>query len=311
MALALEEPGDEVWDDLVSDHGAATGPTGYGGLSIFWRVRLPGAWDPPRTTLTASVPHDPDPRGPALVVRAHAGGIRCRHLDRDRFHGRGDVFVPIPRRTDWVIDLEDTVCDVLVVDAALLAQAAGLPDDGGGAVQLRPGLAQTADVGERLWRLVDAVACDAHPQGWTSPGVADSAARLLAAATLAAFPHDVVPDVTAEDRRGAHPATLEHAILFIETNADQPIGIGDVARAAGTTPRAVQLAFRRYLGTTPMGYLRQVRLERAHADLVASDPSSHTVTGIAGRWGFAHTGRFAAQYASAYGVRPSATLAGP
>lgn len=66
--------------------------------------------------------------------------------------------------------------------------------------------------------------------------------------------------------------------------------------------------FRRYLDMTPMGYLRLVRLDRAHRDLLDADPATTRVQQVAARWGFAHTGRFAAMYREAYGRVPSDTL---
>jgi transcriptional regulator GlxA family with amidase domain len=57
-------------------------------------------------------------------------------------------------------------------------------------------------------------------------------------------------------------------------------------------------------------YLRRVRLDRAHRDLEAADPSVDTVTAIAGRWGFTHPGRFSSIYKQAFGRSPSVTLRG-
>ena len=81
------------------------------------------------------------------------------------------------------------------------------------------------------------------------------------------------------------------------------------ARAAGVGPRALQLAFARHLGLSPMAYVRRVRLECAHRELQAADPTSgDTVAAIAARWGFAKPDRFAAAYRAAYGVAPIHTL---
>jgi len=54
--------------------------------------------------------------------------------------------------------------------------------------------------------------------------------------------------------------------------------------------------------------MRRVRLSRAHQELIAGTPSTTTVTGIAQRWGFAHTGRFAVLYRQTYGQSPHTTL---
>ncbi|MGH3675509.1 MAG: helix-turn-helix transcriptional regulator [Mycobacterium sp.] len=101
---------------------------------------------------------------------------------------------------------------------------------------------------------------------------------------------------------------LREAIAFIHENADADIGLEDIAGAGNVTPRSVQYAFRRHLGTTPLEYLRRVRLDLAHRDLQAADPARDTVTAIAGRWGFAHAGRFSLAYKAAFGTPPSATL---
>lgn len=140
------------------------------------------------------------------------------------------------------------------------------------------------------------------------PLLVGSAVRLLAAVTLAAFPNTAVLDPTIEDRHDAHPATLRRAITFIDENAGRDITPADIAAAARVTVRAVQLAFRRHQGTTPTAYLRRVRLERAHRQLLESDPGRETVSAVAMCWGFASHSSFSAQYRAAYGVPPSVTL---
>jgi AraC-like DNA-binding protein len=139
-----------------------------------------------------------------------------------------------------------------------------------------------------------------------------SLGRLLASSVLAAFPSTAVTEPTSVDRHDAHPDTLRRAVAFIESNPDLDITLTDIARAAAVTPRAIQLAFRRDLDTTPMGYLRRVRLDRARADLAAAVPGDGaTVTAIAARWGSARPSRFAADYRRTYGHHPTRTLQAP
>jgi AraC-like DNA-binding protein len=161
------------------------------------------------------------------------------------------------------------------------------------------------------WRTIyddlrDAIRTD--PETMAHPLVAGNAARLLVAATLAAFPNTALTDPTIEDRHDAHPPTLRRAISFIEANADRDICVTDVAEAACVTARAVQLAFRRHLDTTPMAFLRRVRLDGARAELRAATPCQDTVTQVAARWGFHRAGVFAAHYRAAFGESPSKTL---
>jgi len=135
------------------------------------------------------------------------------------------------------------------------------------------------------------------------PLVVANAIRLLVATTLATFPHiDLARSV---DGRDAHPQSVRRAIAFIEDNAAKDITAADIAFAARVSIRAIQLAFRRHLDTTPMAYLRRVRLSCADADLRAAKGS---VTTIAARWGYARSSVFAAHYRAAYGVPPSQTL---
>ncbi len=62
---------------------------------------------------------------------------------------------------------------------------------------------------------------------------------------------------------------------------------------------------------TPTAYLRRVRLDHAHRELVgAADGDGLTVTEVAYRWGFSSPSRFAERYRAAFGVAPSQTLRG-
>jgi AraC-like DNA-binding protein len=129
---------------------------------------------------------------------------------------------------------------------------------------------------------------------------------------IAVYPGDSfaasIEDTNTEDRHDAHPATLRRAVAFIDENAHRDITPADIAAACFVTIRAVQVAFRRHLDTTPTDYLRRVRLDRAHRDLLAADPSHETLTAVALRWGFPSPSRFTAAYRRAYGVTPSRTL---
>lgn len=150
----------------------------------------------------------------------------------------------------------------------------------------------------------------ANPEARAQPLLVGRASQLLAATALTTFPNTAVTDPTAQDRQDATTETLRRAVDFISANAGLDIGPADIASAAHVTVRAVQLAFRRQLGITPTQYLRRVRLDLAHQDLLRSDPGAATVTAVAARWGFASSSRFAAYYHRVYGIPPSQTLRG-
>jgi AraC-like DNA-binding protein len=105
------------------------------------------------------------------------------------------------------------------------------------------------------------------------------------------------------------PATLRRAVAHMERHAVEDIGLDDITAVAGVGSRALQQVFRRHLDTTPLEYLRTVRLDRARAELRAAGPASGaTVSGVAARWHFTHPGRFSVLYRERYGENPSVTL---
>lgn len=142
-----------------------------------------------------------------------------------------------------------------------------------------------------------------------SPVLAEGMARLLVATALETFPNTTMDRHLQPGPSHVAPAAARRAMTYIERHADQQVALADIAAAAGTSARALQYGFRRHLDTTPLGYLQQVRLSRAHEDLRAADPTrGDTVAVIAARWGFADPSRFAAAYRAKFAVKPSETL---
>ena len=136
-----------------------------------------------------------------------------------------------------------------------------------------------------------------------------SAFDMLAAAALTVFPNTAMTAAQVPGPGRVAPAAVRRALSFIDEHADRDISAADIAAAAHVTTRAIQLAFRRHLDTTPSAYLRRVRLDHAHQQLcAASRGDGVTVTEVATRWGFASPSRFASSYRDAYGVLPSYTL---
>ena len=60
---------------------------------------------------------------------------------------------------------------------------------------------------------------------------------------------------------------------------------------------------------SPTQYIKARRLNEARRDLVASDPSTHTVAQIALGNGMPHLGRFSVNYRAQFGESPRETLA--
>jgi AraC-like DNA-binding protein len=104
------------------------------------------------------------------------------------------------------------------------------------------------------------------------------------------------------------PRIIRPAVDIIEAEPHLPLTVASLAARCHVSSRALQQGFVRHMDMSPMTYLRQVRLRRAHQDLLASDPSVETVASIAKRWGYTNPGRFAAAHAATYGEIPAVTL---
>lgn len=145
--------------------------------------------------------------------------------------------------------------------------------------------------------------------GEDTPLAQSAASRLLGRTLLHTFPNNVL-DPSAEprgvDASDATPTTVRHAVRFIEEHAHEDVTVARLAQACAVTPRALQYAFRRHLGCTPLAYLRRVRLDLVRQAL--RDGSAVSVSDAAARYGFFNPGRFAAGYRQVFDENPSDTL---
>jgi AraC-like DNA-binding protein len=124
---------------------------------------------------------------------------------------------------------------------------------------------------------------------------------------LLAADHTLRDALTGGDGLAA-PRAIREAIEIMEQNADLPLTLSAIAARSCISVRSLQLGFQRHLGTSPMTYLREVRLRRAHGALLESDPTTTTVASVAHKWGFSHLGRFATAHTARYRETPSQTL---
>lgn len=111
------------------------------------------------------------------------------------------------------------------------------------------------------------------------------------------------------DRFGARSnRRVRAAVEYIHANAALPLTVSDIARAADLSVRGLQESFQRALDRTPMQYVREVRLRRAHEDLLLAEPREVSVADVARRWGFSHMGRFSSEFLQRFGEYPKNTL---
>lgn len=125
--------------------------------------------------------------------------------------------------------------------------------------------------------------------------------QLVAGAVLASFGRTPRTEIR---ETNPSPTAVRRALDYIDDHAHDDIGLLDIAAAAGLSPRGLQYAFRRSLGTTPLTHLRNTRLDLARRDLLTDD--DRTVADIAYSYGFGNLGRFASDYRLRFGRLPRA-----
>ena len=119
--------------------------------------------------------------------------------------------------------------------------------------------------------------------------------------------HSYTEQLATDAPQRAPQTAIDMVVEEIQRAPDRGYTLADLARLAGISARSLQYGFQEWHGTTPMRYLRQVRLDRAHDDLAQAYGS---VADVAYHWGFTNPGRFARAYHDRFGEFPAATLDG-
>jgi len=241
----------------------------------------------------------------------HAGSVQIGSPVAGTIASSGDVaFYPLRTGIEFAMHQFDVTTVRLAAGRIerVAEEATGVP-----AAQSRfHGITPVSAAMHRYWRslmgLVSGALMD-PVSPLSSPLLAENMAGTVATAALHTFPNTTMTRQYVSGPGVVMPATVRRAVTHIDAHAHLPLQLSEIAAAAGTSARALQYGFRRHLGTTPLGYLRQVRLELARRDLQRADPTrGDTVAAIATRWGFASSHRFARAYRAAYGVAPGHTL---
>jgi AraC-like DNA-binding protein len=237
--------------------------------------------------------------------------------------GTGDPMLATPSTAGVFQPVGDTTleewrgdCRLLAVkiDRGALEEELARMLDGPVAAPLRlePQLDLSRGAGASWARLARLLAADAaEEQGLVRhPVLGGQLRESLISGLLLAVSHNY--RYALENHRSglAAPRAVRRAVEAMRADATRPFTVADLARIGGVSVRSLQDGFQRYLGTSPMAYLRDVRLARVHRELREAEPGQTTVTEVAYRCGFVHLGRFAALYRRRYGVSPSRTLRG-
>ncbi|MPW05332.1 helix-turn-helix domain-containing protein [Paraburkholderia sp. CNPSo 3155] len=137
----------------------------------------------------------------------------------------------------------------------------------------------------------------------------DAQIEQMMVSLLLASQHSNLSEGRIGDERMVAPAFVRRAEAFIEENAHKPIAVSDIAEHVGVSTSSLYTGFRKYRNSSPMIFLKEVRLQRVREQLLSCNAGQVTVTSVAHQWGFAHLGHFATDYKRRFGESPSETLA--
>lgn len=147
------------------------------------------------------------------------------------------------------------------------------------------------------------------PQSLTQQGYGAGSLEELIVSTLLYVQESNYSERLRARPRNSGRAAVRRSIEYIELHLAEPITLGDLAAHAQASPRSIQSGFREDLGTTPITFVRDRRLDAVRRTLLAATPGDGiTVTQAATRWGFTHLGNFSVVYRQRFGESPSQTL---
>lgn len=104
-------------------------------------------------------------------------------------------------------------------------------------------------------------------------------------------------------RLGTSSSALTAAVMLMEANIEEPLGVEELAGLAGISIRQLERLFRQHLGRTPGAYYMELRLERARELLRHTDRS---IGEIATDCGFRSAAHLSRRYHACHGYPPRA-----
>ena len=253
---------------------------------------------------------EPLPEPMAVTVLRGAGSVTTRQ--HEQYFAAGDVIMmPADQPSVGATTTGIRYTTLQVPWAAVRGLAEEGTGDSAGSLRFESA-APVSTAHQRAFARTVAYICDRLLiSGITEehPLLVEAMTGLAAAAMLETFPNTTMTVAHLPGPGWVPPASVRRAAEFIEEHADQPVTVAQIAAAADLTPRALRHVFRTRFDITLAQYQRQVRLERAHTELLHADSRDGvTVAGVARKWGWASPSQFTAAYRQRFRMKPSHTL---
>lgn len=128
--------------------------------------------------------------------------------------------------------------------------------------------------------------------------------RTLISGLLISQPHSYSEALHSDAETSRPDTSVDRVVEAIKAFPDKPYSLADLCRIASLSARGLQVQFQQRYGISPMQFLRQERLDRAHEALRQGNVS---VSDVAYDAGFSNLGRFARAYQQRFGELPSET----
>lgn len=144
--------------------------------------------------------------------------------------------------------------------------------------------------------------------GLLHPKVVGSLEDTLARLLLVSVPHNYSDAFSERAENTVAPYYIKRVEEFVRTRYRKKLSLDDLIKASGVSGRSLHSGFRKYRDTTPMGFLKSVRINTAHAALKNAGEKTTSVTDVALDCGFLSPGKFSQDYKRYFDVSPSVTL---
>jgi len=117
------------------------------------------------------------------------------------------------------------------------------------------------------------------------------------------------PECDRHQRHGSSSGSyiVEKCHRLMMTDKLNPPSVIDLCQRLRVSRRSVQNGFRSVAETTPINYIRCVRLNGVRRQLMSTRSADMSIGDAAARWGFFHLSHFAADYHELFGELPSQT----
>jgi AraC-like DNA-binding protein len=169
-------------------------------------------------------------------------------------------------------------------------------------------VAVSADDSRPVSALVDLIRRDADGPGvFGTWRLGRQFERLVHLAVLQCFPNNY-SDLLRRATSMVAPYYVRKAEEYLREHLREDVTIEDIARVTGVSTRSLFYGFRRWRDTTPMAFLKKLRLDVAREALRSAARTGASVTDVATAVGFFHLSRFSSEYKARFGEPPSATL---